>query len=389
MKLIKKTTKNGRTIYNIFGLKIKIKGKKQVNILKKYKKRHIDYSSSEIGKKHHAIINLVGDLMCETFCQRVSVYGDEYFFKDSFYFVRNVLSNADLVVGNLETIVSEGYPYMGQQNIIDGHYNCNSPVEFLDALKYAGFGFLVTANNHNLDVGKKGILDTIHHLNEYGFRHTGMFENANDKKYAVVEVNDIRIGILSYTTIFNNVKTDMNEDDLALHLNKYSLDKLKSDIKSLRQEGVDFIIAYNHWGIERINHATKAQKDLALEMANLGVDYIIGSHPHALQPYDILTTSDNRKVPVVYSMGNFLSSSELGECTRETIILQLKLDKKDNVCKIASQKYIPCKIFNYFEGKSYPIIPLDTKYNGGISSKELKVCKKKIKRIMGKLINSD
>ena len=135
--------------------------------------------------------------MCETFCQQSCIYDNSYFFKDCFSLVKNVLSDADFVVGNLETTISEHHPYMGKASKLNGGYNCNSPIEFLEAIQYAGFNILVAANNHNLDAQKQGHLDTIKHIEEFGFSYTGIFKNEKQPRFLIKEKNGIKIGFLS------------------------------------------------------------------------------------------------------------------------------------------------------------------------------------------------
>ncbi len=378
---IKKYYQKEYMIYEIFGIKMKVS--KQNNILKKYTIIPQNYLTRT--PKDTVTLNLVGDLMCETFCQQACIYDDSYFFKDCFSFVKPILQDTDFVIGNLESTISENHPYMGKESRLNGGYNCNSPVEFLDAIKYAGFNVLVAANNHNLDAQKQGHFDTIRHIEEYGFNYTGIFKDENQQRYLILERDNIKIGILSYYTLHNTIKHDFSNKEIEIFFNKYSNERVQQDVKTLRQKGVDYIISYIHWGIERVHTITPYQKRLAREMAQAGVDYIIGSHPHAIQPYDEINIGE-RKVPVIYSLGNFLSSSRLGQCTRDTIILQLELQKQDDCCLLIKNEYIPCQIFDWFEGKNYPIIPLFPSLNGGINSPIFKKTRKRIQKIIGKKI---
>lgn len=380
---IKKYYRKGYYICEIFGIKIKLS--KQNNILSRYKFKKTEYIPKK-NEDNSITLNLVGDLMCETFCQQACKYDSSYFFKDCFSLVKNVLMDADFVVGNLETTISENHPYMGINSQLNGGYNCNSPVEFLDALKYAGFNTLVAANNHNLDAQRQGHFDTIKHIEEYGFAYTGIFKNKSQQRFLIQEKNGIKIAFLSYYTEHNKIQHDFSSDDIEVLFNKYSKEKVQADVQQLREMGVDFIIAYIHWGIERIHTTTPYQQKTAKEIALAGVDYIIGTHPHALQPYEEIVL-ETRKVPVIYSLGNFLSSSRLGQCTRDTIILQLKIQKTElQECRIVENCYIPCQIFDWFEGKNYPIIPLDSSFNGGIKSALFSKSTKRIRNIIGKKI---
>lgn len=377
---IKKYYQSGHLVYDIYGIKIKLS--KQDKTLKKYKHKNKYYIPNNISDDS-VTINLVGDLMCETFCQQACHFGDSYFFKDCFSIVRNVLKDADFVVGNLETTISENHPYMGISSKLNGGYNCNSPVEFLDALKYAGFNVLVAANNHNLDAQRQGHFDTIRHLEEFKFDYTGIFKDEKQPRFLIKEKNGIKIGFLSYYTLHNKITHDFSSEDIDIFFNKYSVQKVKEDVAILKKEkDVDFIIAYIHWGIERVHTITEFQKKTAREMAFAGVDYIVGSHPHALQPYDEIIM-DEKIVPVIYSLGNFLSSSKLGQCTRDTIILQLEIQKQNDRCLLIRNEYIPCQIFDWFEGRNYPILPLLPCFNGDIESPLFSKTIKRIRKVLG------
>lgn len=379
---IKKYYKNEHLIYEILGIKIKVS--KQNKTLERYKINKQVYIPCNTNSQTVSI-NLVGDLMCETFCQQTCNYDNSYFFRDCFSLVKPVLEDADFTIGNLESTISENHPYMGQASRLNNGYNCNSPVEFLDAVKYAGFNVLVAANNHNLDAQKQGHFDTIRHIEEYGFKYTGIYKDENQKRYLILEKKGIKIGVLSYYTEHNKIKHDFSENDIKVFFNKYSKAKVKKDVKDLKNNSVDYILAYIHWGKERVHTTTPYQQKTAKEIAEAGVDYILGSHPHALQPYDEIIIGE-RTVPVIYSLGNFQSSSRLGQCTRDTIILQLGLKKQNGKCCLTKNEYIPCQIFDYFEGKNYPIIPLNNKFNGGIKSAQLLISSKRIAKIVGNKI---
>lgn len=368
-------------------IKNKIKVCKQIETVKKYKKESFAYLPCN-NDPETVTINCVGDLMCETFCQQVCVFGDAYFFRDCYSFVKPVLEDADLTIGNLESTISENHPYMGQASRLNGGYNCNSPIEFLDAVKYAGFNVLVAANNHNLDAWKQGHLDTIRHLEEFGFAYTGIFKDADQQRYLLLEKKGIKIGILSYYTEHNKIKHDFSSGDINTFFNKYSKEKVTADVKTLKAEGADFIIAYVHWGIERVHTTTPYQQRLAKEMATAGIDYVIGSHPHALQPYQEITVGE-RTVPVIFSLGNFSSSSRLGQCTRDTMILRLAIKKQNGKCVLVKNEYVPCQILDYFEGRNYPVIPLDDKLNGGIKSPMFRKSIKRIQGILGKKLEKN
>lgn len=127
------------------------------------------------ASKTEATIICVGDILCEQKLFNAHRNDDGRFdFESVYHFVRPLISNGDLAIANLETTVCQSSPYTGEQHKIDGKYHNNAPLEFLDAVRSAGFGFLMLANNHGLDSGIAGVVETLRHIDECGFMHTGL-----------------------------------------------------------------------------------------------------------------------------------------------------------------------------------------------------------------------
>lgn len=305
-----------------------------------------------------AHIMCVGDLLCEGGMYNAGNYDGHYNFHSCFRYVKDLFKEVDWVIGNLETMICTEAPYTGERYKINNKYHCNAPTEFLEALHYAGFDTFALSNNHNCDCGVKGIFETLDHLDRFGFSHTGLFYPESKKRVLLAEINGIHIALLSYSTWFNRNETRFTKKGQDEILNIFSEDKLVNDIRMARREGAEYIIVYMHWGIDaEYRHTESAsQRELAQKVAEAGVDYIIGSHTHAVQRYDILITKDKRKVPVIYSIGNF-ATSEQATISRDTIILSLKLGKREGKVQLLDDYYIPCHIFTYYKGESYPIIP--------------------------------
>lgn len=329
-----------------------------------------------------AVLMFVGDLMCQGRQQEAAYKDGEYDFTESFSIVKDIFSEADLVVGNLETMLDSTAPYMSELNKVDGKPFCNAPATYLDALKYAGFDLLVNANNHSADTGVHGIFETISQLDKYSFMHTGLFTSENEQRFLIIDVNGIKIAVMAYATWYNNKEYYFTDEGVDILLNKYSKERVEADVKKAKELGAQFIIAYNHWGREHTNEVTDKQVRYAQEMADSGVDYIIGSHPHALQKYDVLPAKDGRKVPVVYSMGNFVSHMKK-TVNKDTIILRLVLKNENGKIVIAEEGYIPCRVFTTFLEKDYLILPVVEKYSAGHKSKYFEPAKKRITAVMG------
>lgn len=270
-------------------------------------------------------------------------------FDDSFDYVRDVLKKGDLVIGNLETMISQSSPLGMQCRRLDGRPYLNSPVEFLGALKGAGYDLLTLANNHDCDTGVQGVFETLENVDRYSFMHTGLFSDEDEERYLIVEVNGIKIGIVSYATYFNTKDANFTALGQEVLLNRFTTDKAREDIRAAKKAGAEFVIAFMHWGKENTNETTERQERYARNVARAGADYIVGSHPHALQRADMIELSNGRQIPVIYSMGNFLSCMKL-DVNNDTLILKLKLKRNsDGEVEIASHRLYPCTIMEDLE----------------------------------------
>lgn len=344
-----------------------------------------DSSASEVT------IMFTGDLMCQPSQQTAAFNGKTYNFKPTFKYVKNIFDTADFVVGNLETLISKSLPLTKDMNRLQSKPFLNGPEEYLDALQYAGFDAFIMANNHGCDGGELGITETLDALDSRGIPHTGIFRDRSEKRYFILEQNDIKIGILSYATYFNKKEKFLPADKREDMINRTTQAKINADVKALREEGADYIVAYNHCGTEYSQEPASRQESYGVMFASAGVDYIIGSHPHVLQPFDLIRYN-NLKVPYIYSMGNF-ASSMIDPKTKETIILSITLKKTETgEVFLSEQEYYPCYILDEYDGNAFVLMPEDERYNDGFFEKaqsdlvkQIKKNFKHIRKIVGKL----
>ena len=321
-----------------------------------------DSSASEIT------LMFTGDLMCQPSQQTAAFNGKTYNFEPTFKYVKNIFDNADFVVGNLETLISKSLPLSKDMQRLQSKPFLNGPEAYLDALEYAGFDAFIMANNHGCDGGELGITETLDALDEREIPHTGLFRDSSEKRYFILEQNGIKVGILSYATYFNKKEKFLSEDKRESMINRTTQAKINADVKALKAEGADFIIAYNHCGTEYSQEPAARQETYGIMFAIAGVNYIIGSHPHVLQPFDLIRFND-LKVPYIYSMGNF-ASSMIDPITKETIVLSLTLKKSESgEVILADQEYYPCYMLDEYEGNSFVIMPEDERYNDGFYEK--------------------
>jgi poly-gamma-glutamate synthesis protein (capsule biosynthesis protein) len=345
-------------------------------------------SGPQAKKTDKAVLMFAGDLMCSYEMQKSAMIGDAFAFNAGFNYVKPILELSDLAIGALETVISQTAPYMYEQAMIMSpggmQYNCNAPAAFLDALAYAGFGVVVTANNHNLDAGLQGIAETLDNLDSCHLPNTGMFRQNMDSRFLLFDINGINIAILSYATAFNTFDGLYNKQALDICINKYGQNKARADIAAAKMAGADFIIVFIHWGKQNSVTVTNNQYLYGQELADAGADYIVGGHPHVLNPYDVLHTADGRNVPVIYSLGNFFTDmNEVAYINSDAVIWRLELEKSADGVRIADEGYIPCYIFQNFEGQRCVTVPCDSVLANMGAISELNDARERIRRSLG------
>ena len=241
----------------------------------------------------------VGDLMQHQGQINAARTAKGYDYSTCFEYVKEEISRADLAIANLEVTLG-GKPYKGYPAF-------SAPDEFLTAIHDAGFNVLVTANNHSLDRGRPGLERTIQLIDTLKIPHAGTYINseAREKEYPLLlEKNGFRIALLNYTYGTNGIP--VTPPNIVNYIDTTIIAK---DIETGKALKPDAIIACMHWGIEYQSLPNKEQKFLADWLLRKGVDHVIGSHPHVVQPIEVRTDSlTNDKHLIVYSLGNFISN---------------------------------------------------------------------------------
>ena len=332
--------------------------------------------------KNTARIMFTGDIMCLSSQQSAAKTGSTFDFNKSFQLVKGLFEDADFVIGNLETTISYSNPYTCEVKERGGNPHNNSPSTFLDALRYAGMDAVVSANNHACDSGAAGIQETLDLLDTYRIAHTGTFRASWQKHALQVKINGIQVAFLAYSELFNHKDSSLTQQQREGMLSPYSKEAVVKDVQEAKANGAEFVIAYNHWGTENTHNVTSSQGNHAQEMADAGVDLIIGSHPHVLQKADMIQAKDGRKVLVIYSMGNFISSMGSTD-NNDSIVLDVSLKKENGKVILDSAGYYPCKVIGSYKGASYCVVPVSTTYNGGDASSSLQSAQNRIANIMG------
>lgn len=272
--------------------------------------------SVTLSSQERITLLFVGDLMQhQTQIDAARTPEGGYDYSPCFSLVKEQISRADLAIGNLEVTLA-GEPYRGYPVF-------SAPDEYLQAIKDAGFDILVTANNHCLDRGKKGLERTILMLDSLHIPYAGTYRNPSERKQRYplfIHKNGFRIALLNYTYGTNSIK--VTPPNIVNYIDK---DIILQDIRSAQARRPDAIIACMHWGEEYQSLPNREQEDLADWLFQQGVTHIIGSHPHVIQPME-LRTDGTRQHVVVYSLGNFISNmSNIN--TDGGLIFTLQLEK--------------------------------------------------------------
>ena len=263
--------------------------------------------------------------------------------------VKPYLSNADSCIVNLETPIA-GAPYTGFPRF-------SAPDEYLDGLADAGFDLYLLANNHVVDQGGRGLSQTIGKLQQRNLTFSGAYPNEESRscqypayKTFVNDIDSLVIAVFNCTYGTNDLRVPS-----PFVVNRIDTAEIRSDIEEAGKHA-DIKILCIHWGVEYQQNASSPQKRLAEWLAEAGFDLIIGSHPHVIQEYEVITTSDNRQVPVFYSLGNLLSNQRWRRCNGG-IMAQIRLHLTEK--KIVGVSYIPLYVHKgSWKGvKQYHLLP--------------------------------
>lgn len=226
-----------------------------------------------------------------------------YNFDHLFAHVAEFISKADLAIINQETIM--GGPNYGYT----GYPSFNSPYEVADAEVRAGFDVLLLGTNHAYDKGEQGILNCLNYLDtthpSLGYVGINRNQEEQDTKIYTYEANGITVAILNYTYGHNGVT--LPEDKKYL-VNEMHEDKIRSDIRKA-EEIADFTIVCPHWGREFKLEPDAKQRELAQIFLEEGVDLVLGTHPHVIEPIEWMTHENGHKMLVYYSIGNFVNGT--------------------------------------------------------------------------------
>lgn len=265
----------------------------------KVEKKDVIEKEVKKDKDYTAKVFMVGDALIHSAIYEDARQSDgTYDFTPMLSAIKPISSKYDLAYYNQETIL--GGKDLGYSN----YPRFNSPQEVGDAFVDAGFNLVSLATNHTMDKGEQGVLNSVAYWKtKSGVVSSGQWSSDEERNQSIAtihEVNNIKYAFISYTIWTNGLNTPTGKEYLN---NLYSEEKAKADIETVRDK-VDFVIVAMHWGTEYSFKVDAKQEEIANYLSSLGVDLIIGAHPHVIQTVEYI---NNKKTFVVYSLGNFIS----------------------------------------------------------------------------------
>lgn len=306
-------------------------------------------TKEEIKEDSNIKMTVIGDIMChntqynDAYVASTGSYDFSYVFED----IKEYINSADLAIGNLETT------FAGKSRGYSNYPTFNTPEQLAGNLKDLGIDVLSTANNHCMDKGYTGLVSTLDFLDEAGISHTGTNRTQEEQNTILVkDVNGIKIAFLSFTYGTNGINIP---SDKKYCVNLIEENLILEQIELAKKTEPDLICVSMHWGIEYQTKQNAEQKRLANLLFTNGVDIILGSHPHVLQPMEkqTITLDDGTEKDcfVIYSLGNFMSGQTI-ENTRNSVILNIEITKdgESGKTKLNKVEYVPIYMYKSSTG---------------------------------------
>lgn len=341
-----------------------------INILKD---KQVEIKAPNIDKIQEktksAKLTLVGDFLFEQ--PFYNAYGNLNEAPSYFELVKDYFLNDDLSIGNMEVVI-------GNDDLKSSGtgYNFCAPKEVGKLVNSLDLEVLATANNHSYDRGIEGINSTLDFFkNETDIMTTGTYKDQTDRdNVRIKNINGINFGFLSYT-LGTNIKIPANLRHLVGLYRNPDSKIMDNDLKQLITTEVnnikklsDVIIVLMHWGSEFTNSPNEEQKSMAIFLNSLGVDIIVGSHSHSIQPIELI--DKEHKTLVYYSLGNFVSADDDISRTGEKfdnayqfgLLSTLDIALIDNKVEFNNITALP--IINYYDTnfKNFKLVPFN-QYN--------------------------
>ncbi len=301
----------------------------------------------DYGQTKELSIVFLGDIMCHDTQYISCETADGYDFSPWFEYIKPMINSGDITMANLETTLAD-----------DGNYSnypmFRTPHTIAKDIKDAGVDIMATANNHSLDGGINGINFSLDTLESFGLMHTGTCREDEENLPLIIEKNGIKLGIICSTYGANGLYLPEGKEHM---LNFNDTIDIEQNIKYLKEQQVDGIIYYIHWGIEYQREFSPQQHKLAQELFDSGVNWIIGSHPHVIEGYEF---NEAKNQYVLYALGNVVSD-QTWRYSDTGMLAKLSFKKKGSEpLKLCKAEYHPFWVDKYDENGviDYKIIPI-------------------------------
>lgn len=271
------------------------------------------HKETETEQEQFQIV-MVGDVLLHDRLHESGKTENGYSYEHLFEHVKEYVTEADLAIVNQEVILG------GAELGLSGYPAFNGAYEVGDALVDAGFDVVLHATNHALDKGKRGLLNCIQFWedNHPQIGVVGIHDSEeSDKEIYLYPLGEYQIAILNYTYGTNGIEPP---DDMPYAVEYWNEAKIELDVAQAKTLA-DFIIVCPHWGTEYVLEETESQKRQAQFLADLGVDLVLGTHPHVIEPVRWIEGCHGDKTLVYYSLGNYINAtSGTGEGTSNRML---------------------------------------------------------------------
>ena len=329
-----------------------------------------------------ASIGVTGDILIHSPIYQAARQSDgSYDFTEIFTHVAPYFKKYDCMVANLEVTLGGEKPSVGKYPSSYPLFNC--PDSIVDALKEAGTDLLLTANNHSYDTRTAGVKRTVQVVREKGLDSIGSRENTEESFYQVKQVGDVKVGMACFTystesdsgaKSLNGISMDRSAYDLICTFDPERLEdfyeKAETAVDELNRAGAETLMFYIHWGYEYRYVPSEHQQKMAKKLCELGVDVIVGGHPHVIQPFETVTADNGNETLCIYSTGNAVSNQRKAQMssdnhsghTEDGMIFGVTFEKwSDGSVRIKEVEILPTWVVcERRSGKTvYQIVPLD------------------------------
>lgn len=281
-------------------------------------------SAEEVKPDAVATFSVSGDVLSHiTNTEAVKQKDGTYDYLPHFEEMQELMSQADYTIVNLEShTAGEKYGYTGFPMF-------NAPVNLAETMKKIGVDMTITANNHAMDNGVEGLKDNLDNLDEIGLDHTGTFRTPEEEQTPkIIEVNGIKVGVIASTMSTNGIPVPEE------HLVNFNEGKeVKANVKRAREAGAEAIIYHVHWGREYTEYPSEVQMKFYKKLAKEGIDVVIGSHPHRLQPMEmreIEYQGEKKDQIVIWSTANmYQGQTKQRDYINTGAVFHFALERKD------------------------------------------------------------